>query len=656
MTYVKKLKNIRKTDVMDAGGKGTPLGEMLHASFPVPDGFVVLANAFSEFISINKLEIKIRRIINSINPKELKTIKNASEKIQKIILNTEIPEKISEPILKAYKVLGAKSVAIRSSATNEDSQKAAWAGQLSTYLNSNKTNLLTNIKRCWASPFSLSAISYGLEQDFNNKDISVAVVVQKMVNPEKSGIAFSVHPITQDLNKTMIEAVFGLGEVLASGKTTPDNFVIDKNKQEVSEIHINNKTKKQVLNQNEILNLNKIIIKIEKYFGFPVDIEWAIEKKKFYILQCRPITTLGNTSLVTFEKSITRDWSVIYTQIWHEAYTKEFWKQFGWGYKEVLYERVNERTIGYRSPSEHITGLCDFVTNKLNKESTWLEKESKKLTKEVNDVLAYIKKHQTTCLSNHSNKELANIFENFIKLNLALGPRFIITLWFPTHMEHKKEFKKYKTAINSAIKARKVSEKIGPIAEDFIKTIGVELSSRIQLPEQLIKYLTYEEVSNFFRNDIRPSIDLLKKRSKYYLITSDGVLVNETLENYLAKHGYKLKKPATGKTLEIHGSIAFPGIAVGLVKVINNKKTLSQFKNGEVLVTSMTTPDYYPLIKKSVAFVTDEGGITCHAAIAARELKKPCIIGTKEASEILKNGDLVEIDANEGVIKIIKKK
>jgi len=149
---------------------------------------------------------------------------------------------------------------------------------------------LKNIKKCWASLFTPRAIFYRFEKNLRRQKISVAVVVQKMVESEKAGVAFSVHPVSQDKNQLIIEAGFGLGEAIVSGKITPDSYIISKQPRRIIEKNI--KTK-QVLSVEEIPKLSELVLKIEKRFGFPCDIEWAFAKGKFYILQSRPITTLN---------------------------------------------------------------------------------------------------------------------------------------------------------------------------------------------------------------------------------------------------------------------------------------------------------------------------------------------------------------------------
>ena len=206
MEFVRDFIKLNKDNVAIAGGKGASLGEMTKMGLSVPSGFVILASAFEKFLEETDLNVEIDSILHSVDTDKMHIIENASKKIHSLIIDAEIPKGIANKIQKHFKGLDAKYVAVRSSATVEDSASAAWAGQLESYLNTTEENLLDNIKKCWASLFTPRAIFYRFEQNLHKQKISVAVVVQKMVESEKSGIAFSVHPVTQDRNQLIIEA------------------------------------------------------------------------------------------------------------------------------------------------------------------------------------------------------------------------------------------------------------------------------------------------------------------------------------------------------------------------------------------------------------------------------------------------------------------
>lgn len=312
--FIEVFSSLSKDDTIIAGGKGASLGEMTQAGIPVPPGYVILSMAFEEFIKETGLAEEIDATLNTVNNNEIHTVEFASEKIKELIFSREIPDKIKTEVVQHFKELGAEFVAVRSSATAEDGKDHAWAGQLDSYLNVTEESLLEKVKHCWASLFTPRAIFYRFEKGLHTTIISVAVVVQKMVASEISGIAFSVHPVTEDRNQLIIEAGFGLGEAIVSGQITPNSYVVEKEPRKIIDISVSTQTEalyknqhgsgnkwktihepkasSQVLSEEQILQLSKLIIRIEKHYGFPCDIEWAYEKGEFYIVQSRPITTL----------------------------------------------------------------------------------------------------------------------------------------------------------------------------------------------------------------------------------------------------------------------------------------------------------------------------------------------------------------------------
>ena len=318
---IKFFKDINKDSVAEAGGKGASLGEMTQAGIPVPPGFVITTEAFhkfqdpseNDFLSETNLTQEIEAQLSKVNHENMESVNRASETIREMILNTEIPAHLAEEIKAAFKQLNAQFVAVRSSATAEDGSTASWAGELDTFLNTTENTLLENVKRCWASLFTPRAIFYRFEKGFHKSHVSVAVVVQKMVNSEAAGVAFSVHPVTEDRNQIIIEAGWGLGEAVVSGQITPDAYVIDKRDWTLLDVNVTEQEKglikktaggnewvelgekrtKQKLSSEQIIELAKLVTEIEKHYGFPCDIEWAIEKETFYVTQSRPITTLS---------------------------------------------------------------------------------------------------------------------------------------------------------------------------------------------------------------------------------------------------------------------------------------------------------------------------------------------------------------------------
>lgn len=311
--FTKIFKQLSKHDIATAGGKGASLGEVTNAGLSVPPGFVILAAAFERFLAETDLSIEIAAILKKVNYKDINSVDKASNIIRDLINDQVIPADIKKEILVEYKKLKTKFVAVRSSATAEDSAVASWAGELETYLDTTEKRLIENVKKCWSSLYTPRAIFYRQEKKLLNTKVSVAVVVQAMIQSEVSGVAFTVHPVTRDQNQMIIEAGWGLGEAIVSGQITPDAYVIDKRDLSIMDINIAKqeimiirkagggvkravvlkvKQEKQKLSGKQIVELAKICLAIEKHYKKPQDIEWALAKNKFYITQSRPITTL----------------------------------------------------------------------------------------------------------------------------------------------------------------------------------------------------------------------------------------------------------------------------------------------------------------------------------------------------------------------------
>ncbi|MEK6973291.1 MAG: phosphoenolpyruvate synthase [archaeon] len=323
------FKDVGRDDVGIVGGKGANLGEMTQANFPVPPGFIVTSQAYFHYIESTGLKPKILKIIDSLNVDDTDSLEKKTAEVREMIIKTAMSEELKVEIIKAYKKLSEEKlawlstsepscVAVRSSATAEDLPEASFAGQQDTYLNvMGNEELINKVRKCWASLFTARATYYRKEQGFPTEKVGIAVVVQKMINSESSGVMFTADP-TGERSKIIIEAGFGLGEAIVSGTITPDNYVVDRtsmkligkkiNAQELKIIRQGNSTIKMPMEKTEakqqkladelIVELANIGANIENHYKAPQDIEWALEKGKLYIVQSRAITTLALTDKV----------------------------------------------------------------------------------------------------------------------------------------------------------------------------------------------------------------------------------------------------------------------------------------------------------------------------------------------------------------------
>ena len=328
--YVKKFEELSKSDIGIAGGKGANLGELTQAGIPVPPGFVVTAQAYKYFMDEAGINDQVMEILDAIDINDTKALQAAAEEIKALIIESPIPDDLVLFIREYYNELCQRvgeddtDVAIRSSATAEDLPEASFAGQQDTFLHvSGDDEVIEYIRKCWASLFEARAIFYREENDFEHSKVYIAVVVQKMANADKAGVMFTVNPSTGE-EIALIEGSWGLGESVVSGDVTPDNYQVDKKDNEIINVTISDKKvmytndeagtsvkvdvpedkrKERVLSDDELIELTEMGKRVQAHYGEPMDTEWAFEKDMLFLLQARPITTLGNADEVAGDAS-----------------------------------------------------------------------------------------------------------------------------------------------------------------------------------------------------------------------------------------------------------------------------------------------------------------------------------------------------------------
>lgn len=836
MKFTKNFKELSKNDADIAGGKGASLGEMTNAGIPVPPGFVVLASSFDRFCEETDLNVEIDAILHKVNHQEIHTVERASEEIQALILAQDMPKDIGGEIESDFKKLGAKYVAVRSSATAEDSSSAAWAGQLDSFLNTEEFDLLKNVKRCWASLFTPRAIFYRFEKDLHKTKISVAVVVQKMVESEVSGIAFSVHPVTEDYNQMIIEAGFGLGEAIVSGQITPDSYVVEKEPRNIIDINISEQDKglyrldgggnqwrdisqekrsNQKLSGKQIMELFEIILTIEKHYGFPCDIEWAFENSKFYIVQSRPITTLSgktssqnkdywvenfsaecgyhlisqfiNSGMWQFQKTIfgknnpmiLADCFIDCKGLYVAGHYKEkqlvemidklmkliyektdfFFKNHDESYKlndksfdvskialkkdlsgatnkelsniylDVLttYEDAHQHSLGTtwyvdsyggtfaESLLEKTKALISINNSKLNPAEVFTalttseklsfgqreEIESLKILEKVvsdektKQIFGNLKDYTKIPdgLPRDLNKLILDHYEKwcwvpFGYLGPAYGVDYYLSVWAGLVRENidvKKEIQKgvdrskeIKAKKEDLVKKLDIStdlQKVYELAADITFLKGYrkdatyfaffvldklfhEISKRLGISLRSCHMLLHNEIDDLLNG--RSNVDKveIERREQHAVVFYENenmqILSGTKADDFMKDKLVKKEDVVVGADT-FKGTCACSGDAKGVVKIINKTEEMGKMNRGDIMIAHTTFPALVPAMKKASAIVTEDGGITCHAAIVARELKIPCVTGIKTITKVVKDGDEIQVDANSGVVRILNK-
>jgi pyruvate,water dikinase len=322
--YVILFDSLRKDDTALVGGKNANLGEMISFGMPVPPGFAITAEGYKLHIQKNRLENKIADILSKMDIEDSTSLESASAQIRSIIDASPLPKELEAEIVASYKELGERlksknpTVAVRSSATAEDLPGASFAGQQDTYLFiEGREMLFKYVNKCFSSLFTPRAIIYRKEKGFDDMRVYLSVAVQKMVNSKAAGVIFTLDPVTGNRDVIVIEGTWGIGEMIVQGKVKPDQFVIDKKSLKIVKEAISNKTQMTIrapseggggflkdipvsddlreapcITEDQVIALGKYALEIEKHYGQPMDIEWALDgdDNHLYTVQARPET------------------------------------------------------------------------------------------------------------------------------------------------------------------------------------------------------------------------------------------------------------------------------------------------------------------------------------------------------------------------------
>ena len=320
--HISWFRDISLADRPTVGGKGGSLGELQRAGIDVPPGFVVRTSAFEEYLAALERQAPVRSRVAQLATDDLEGMRSASRELRARFDDTPMPEALAQQIREAYAALGESGrpavVAVRSSATTEDAADASFAGLQDTYLWVMQADeVLRRILHCWASLYSLESLSYRRRKGIVESAVAMAVVVQIMVDARTAGVMFTRSPLTGDRSVIAIEAAWGLGSALVSGEVTPDRWVVAKITGEIPVRDISDKAichapaagggieelpveesqrRAPCLADEELQSLRAVARRIERHYGQPQDIEWAIERhtQRLLLLQSRPETVWAN--------------------------------------------------------------------------------------------------------------------------------------------------------------------------------------------------------------------------------------------------------------------------------------------------------------------------------------------------------------------------
>ncbi|OBF93821.1 phosphoenolpyruvate synthase [Mycobacterium sp. 852002-51163_SCH5372311] len=325
--YVANISKLRLSNAEEAGGKGANMGELVAAGLPVPPGFVLMRSGYLAAMQAGGVDTELA----ALHREALAQVDNSArlaelcQRMQSLVIKAGVSDDVRDQLLHSYRDLGANCVvAVRSSATGEDGRDASFAGMNQTVTNvTGEDALIDAVTRCWASLFTPRVVTYRASRGFL-ADPAMAVVVQQMIASEQSGVAFTTDPSTGQKDHIVIEAALGLGEVVVSGKVQPDTYVVAKKTLKVLDVKIGYQAfkiergpdghdivveldpaqaKGRVLDDDSLRRIAELAIATETHHGCPQDIEWAIAAGETWLVQARPITTLGHDTSEDSQKA-----------------------------------------------------------------------------------------------------------------------------------------------------------------------------------------------------------------------------------------------------------------------------------------------------------------------------------------------------------------
>jgi phosphohistidine swiveling domain-containing protein len=679
--FIRSLAELEPAEAPHSGAKAQSLSRLMRLNLSVPRGFVLLATAYDAFLDHHDLRDEYERLLALLRAESDDTTAVAAEFAARFD-GLPLPTPLEDELLQVAEEFSSRFVAVRSSATVEDSDTAAWAGQLETSLNVPPAEIPLAVRKAWSSLFLPRAVAYAQHRGLSLENPRVAVILQETVDAAVSGVMLTADPVTQSYERLVLEAVFGLGESLVQGVVTPDSYWIDKKTGAVIDHRAvadqperltldpsggiepeqldRDSASDAKLTSEELEALVRMALIAEKEWGCPLDIEWCKDAAgRLSLLQARPITTLDRAtagplppaSPPVLAKSIARGWSLLFCQIWHRCYTQAFYDQFAWRLGELLYASEHGVVTVYRAPAEFLTGMNEFITTNIDADPRWLHVQADILLNMVNSANAWLDSVSSTPLSEYSSKQLVSILDEFIERNVELGPRYVLMLWFPIQMQAHPRSQDYAAAIDRAVEGRVASHRIGGVADGFARRLAGEALRRHGAPEELGRAIPAEMVRGCLAGEAL-NIESVRAFSNLFLVTSSGVR-HEDAATYCLRRGIPLAPPddEVDDAGIARGVSAWPGKVRGPAQVVRGPDDFPSFTDGSVLVTSMTTPDFEVVMNRAAGIVTDEGGATSHAAILARELRKPTVIGTRVATRLCANGDLVEVNADDAFVQ-----
>lgn len=671
-----------------SGGKGSSLAFMTKLGLNVPKGFIVTSYFFKEVLKYNNLYYYFKKIHlkNYKNKNNNFLLRYYSRRMQKKIMNVRIPDFLKDKIMdNLFFSINSKEYIIRSSAVLEDSINYSWAGILDSYKTFKKDKVIYYLKKCWASYFSERAMIYKKNNGILNFS-DMGVVVQEFVNGDFSGTLFTSHPESKK-SIFYIETIKGNGENLVSGKINPEKISVSKKNLKILEG--NDFLPEKLL--NELISIGR---ELEEFFNLPQDIEWSYFNKQVFFIQSRPIVGMSNKKS---NKNYMKKFKGFKLAFVHDEYSSppfysHMLSQAYLGYK-IAYTNILSKSVFYIH-EESLKQMEDF--------GMILFFDKFRIINIINDAKNLYEKWEAFVNENKFNifnlnlKELYNILKKHIEFKTKFVSYYkysekMFVRGVEKYLYDRKNFSEsqinlfetYLAGNNVIIEDKKINQLLDNVKlmtkeKYFLREclnnsiifdlpILNRIAKLLEWPHYLIECLTLDEIEELCLENKRNEAIYLRnatRRHKGYLRIYDGTSLEKINDFYefdlLKLNNEKHENMFSDNDLSEELGI-IQGIVEGKVVVFpytfyndfgSIPKKIKKMRKGNILIARSTGPELIGACKKASAIITEEGGMTSHAALIAREFNIPCIVGVRGALSKYKDGDYIRVDS---INKIISK-
>jgi phosphoenolpyruvate synthase/pyruvate phosphate dikinase len=724
MSLIIPLHQIKEEDKEQVGGKAFSLAILSQIGMNVPEALCVKSEAYHQFITHAGLRERILLEINRKNFQEMRweEMWDASLRIRNLFLQTPVSQEIAmelqSPIAEKFR---DKAVVVRSSAPGEDSSQASFAGLHESYVNIRGVEaILEHLRLVWASLWSDAALLYRQELGLDIEKSTMAVLIQEIVNGERSGVAFGKNP--NDGSQAVIEAVYGLNSGLVDGTVEPDRWILDRQTGKVlfhspahrekwvrpspDGIHLEPLTPdlsaKPPLNDDEIGEIFNHVLKSEKHFGAPQDVEWTFREDNFFILQSRPITTISSgapedkrpwylslrrsfENLKALRKKIEEELipamveeaerlshqncatlsdiqladEIARRMDIHGRWVAIYWSDFiPFAHGMRLFGQFYNDVVRPEDPYEFMDLLESGQLKSLERNQK-LEEMASMVRKDP--PLALSLKEFKTVENEDFKRKLDEFIQQFGDLSCSIGEQ-TQCLQGPEGI-HKILLK---MATYSPVKKRWNSHRLDDLTSRFLSRFkGKEETFASELLDLGRASYRLRDDDNIYLGRIEREVVVaieegrrrIEKRCHTKMEREDPAEIIKALRNsdYIPKRQPStepIKLSSELKARQILGQPAGPGIAKGKARVILSPSDVFAFESGEILVCDAIEPNMTFVIPLSSGIVERRGGMLIHGAIIAREYGLPCVTGVPEATTQIRTGDRVTVDGFLGIVII----